>query len=281
MQASVRYRSNRNGNNVGNSGGTTAVAAKSSNTFSGGRRVCYGNLRRRLGAAAMIVSTLPSSHAFGLLTSVVTGSRSTVRLSTCNLTTRVTRSTNLHHNHRSVWGAASARASFATSRLWRRSCGTNIEMLSSAGEGRVVTSLGNIYLSEHGGVSRVSWWGSGDRLSSCGHPRRRWLTARRSSTPNGLNLGRHAGGFERATAPFSTTSDAPPPTAPAVAKTDNTATPAEATANARKGAGKSAKGAQKKGAAVAEDTPVAELRTVRLIPFLFFIARPCSAWTHE
>lgn len=254
MQASVRCRPNGNSDNTaanqrGSAVATVVAAAQPSTIFtsrSSGGAGC-GNICRRLGAAAMIVSSFPSSHAFGLVTFAATGSGSlTARGSTSNLMARVARSSNRRFQQ-SDWVGGSWDALSATHRSRSRAFGTNLGTLPSAIKCKNIVRTGRIRGGHLlvGGVSQV--------LSSFGHSRH-FVDA--ASIRNRL-IGRcHIFGSRPAGVLFSTTRDLPPSTAPSAPSTDSQAKARQGTTD------KGAKANKKNGSAVAEDTPVAELRTV-------------------
>lgn len=268
MQARVRCRPNGNSNNTAANqrGGAVATvvaaaAAQPSTIFrsrSSGGAGC-GNIRRRLGAAAMIVSSLPSSYAFGLVTFAATGSGSvTARGSTSNLMARVARSSNRKFQQLDWVGGSWDASPTARKSRWR-AYGTNLGTLPAAN----VVRMGRIR-----GGHRVLVGGISRFLSSFGDSRH-FVDA--ASIRNRL-IGRcHVLGSRPVGALFSTMRDVPPSTAPSAPSSDTTtshAAPEASAANAKTREGTTDKGAKankKKGSAVAEDTPVAELRTVNTL----------------
>lgn len=263
MQASVRCRPNGNSNNTAaNQRGSvvaTAVAAAQPSTIftsrSSGGAGC-GNICRRLGAAAMIVSSFPSSYAFGLVTFAATGSGSlTARGSTSNLMARVARSSNRKFQQ-SNWIGGSWDASSAAHRSRWRAYGTNLGTLPSAIKCKNIVRTGRIR-----GGHPVLVRGVSHVLSSFGNSRHLVDDA---SIRNCL-IGRcHVVGSRPVGVLFSTTRDVPPSTAPSTPSTDSTTLQPKARAGTMD---KGTKANKKNGSAVTEDTPVAELRTVNI---------PCS-----
>lgn len=262
MQARVldRYNRNLNGNSTSVSPDPVAtpasaaahlaraVVAPTTTCRSGGG---CGNLRRRLGAAAMIVS-LPTSYAFGLVGNVATGGGSVACRAASSHMARFSRSANVHR-------------SSASGRSRRASC-----VAASAPGAAALPRMFSDRQNMHSDLGAYPWASlprrSGNERDSSAAP----LWARTPLSSRG-HAAHHSGRVGSRGALFSTTSDVPPPAASAVEGSSSgppQATKSNKGASGGKGGkggggGKGGKGGGKmKGGAVAEDTPVAELRAV-------------------
>eukprot|EP00752_Nemacystus_decipiens_P018778 g16836.t1 len=224
----------------------------------------------RLGAAAMVVSSLPASYAFGMVTAgAATASRTATaahlaRCSSARLSTSSARSSGGGGGGGGVGGGGrSALAAFDRS---RRSA------FGIAPAAAVATS-GELW---SGATRSHSDGGGGSGSSSSNRPRGggaglpRWTSSWSGSGSDGRAVRVRARGGVL----FSTTSDVPPSSAPApAADAGAAAAPVDGkTGQGKKGGGGGNKGkkggggggGKKKGGAPAEDTPVAELRAIRI-----------------
>lgn len=210
----------------------------------------------------MVVSSLPASYAFGLVTAgaasgavAAAGRTTTAHLARCS--SRLSTSS----AHRRYAGGPSALGAFDRS---RRAAFGIAPAAAAAAAPATATAIGADLLTA---TRRHTGGGIGDRSRSD----RAVLPLRASVSGCSSRGGRNAGSRSGRGALFSTTSDVPPAdasaAAPAAAAVDGKA------AQGKKGGGGSNKGkkggkaggggGKKKGGAPAEDTPVAELRTVR------------------
>lgn len=199
-----------------------------------------GALRRRLGAAAMIVSSLPATCAFGLGGAATSTAASGVLAGrAASAQQHLTRLARTHHIR--SFALTSSTSSSSSGRLSLRVLRT----AAGVGGDRSVGRAWSGYDSRKGGL----------RWAHLKYPDRS-----RGGGPGGSLL-------------FSTKSDAPPPAAEAaVASAGGAAKASEGKGQGGgKGKGKGKGGGKKKAGAVAEDTPVAELRAVSTRGF-------CRVW---